>query len=231
MSEQPRGTSLRTVWLPACLFLLGLGLVANVGLGPLGFKAIRYHVSTSMMNQLIGLDLVTLLVVAPLAFLVGLLALRRHPSAPVLAIAPGLFTAYILPQYIVGPDYVHLPGNNQRFFLLHLSLFVLGVAVALIGWTTINDDELPDVSDREAFLASRVLFVGALFLVVGLHLPGVIDALSAVPTNAAYLDSPTAFYLVKLMDLGLIVPASIAVGVALTRRSRWAEKIMYPLIG
>lgn len=156
---------------------------------------------------------------------------RRHPSAPVLAIAPGLFVAYMLPQYIVGPDYLHIRGNNQRFFLLHLTLFVLGVAVTVIGWTTIDDDQLPDVSDRVAYLASRVLFVGALFLVVGLHLPGVIDALSPAPTNIAYQDSPAAFYLVTLMDLGLIVPASIVVGAGLSRRKPWAEKLMYPLIG
>jgi hypothetical protein len=184
-----------------------------------------------MRNQLIGLDLVALFVVAPLALLAGVLALRRHPSAPVLAIAPGLFVAYMLPQYIVGPDYLHIRGNNQRFFLLHLTLFVLGVAVTVIGWTTIDDDQLPDVSDRVAYLASRVLFVGALFLVVGLHLPGVIDALSPAPTNIAYQDSPAAFYLVTLMDLGLIVPASIVVGAGLSRRKPWAEKLMYPLIG
>jgi hypothetical protein len=183
-----------------------------------------------MINQVIGLDLVLLLVVAPLSCLVGVLAVRRHPSAPVLAIAPGLFVAYLVPQYIVGPNY-HFPGNNQRFFLLHLCLFVLGVAVAVIGWSTIDDDRLPDVSDSDAFLASRVLFVGALVLVVGLHLPGVIDAFSAAPANVAFRASPAAFYLVKLMDLGMVVPASIVVGVGLSRRNPWAEKLMYPLIG
>ena len=224
-------SSLREVWLPVSLFLLSLGLVVNVALGPLGAETIRYHFSTSMRNQLIGLDAVTLLVVVPMALVVGVMAWRRHPSASVLAIAPGLFVAYMLPQYIVGPDYLNLPGNNQRFFLLHLSLFVLGVAVAVIGWTTIDDDRLPDVSDGAAYLASRVLFVGALFLVVALHLPGIIDALSATPTNAAFRDSPTAFYVVKLMDLGLIVPASIVVGVGLSHRRPWATKMMYPLIG
>lgn len=224
-------SSLATIWLPVWLFVLSVGLVVNVALGPLGVKVIRYHFSASMRNQLIGLDAVTLFVVVPLALVVGVMALRRHPSASVLAIAPGLFVAYMLPQYIVGPDYLNLPGNNQRFFLLHLSLFVLGVAVAVIGWVTIDDDRLPDVSDGAAHLASRVLFVAALFLVVGLHLPGIIDAFSAAPANAAFRDSPTAFYVVKLMDLGLILPASIVVGLGLSHRKPWAEKMMYPIIG
>jgi hypothetical protein len=227
----PDSSTLRVVWLPILLFALSVGLVVNACLGPLGFEVIHYHFSTSMRNQLIGLDAVSLYVVVPLVFVVGVLALRRHPSAPVLAIAPGLFVAYMLPQYIVGPDYLNLPGNNQRFFLLHLCLFVLGVAVAVAGWVTVDDNQLPDVSAQVTRLASWVLFVGAAFLVLGVHLQGVIDGLKPVPTNSPYLDSPTAFYVVKPMDLGLIVPASIVVGVALSRRRPWAEKLMYPLIG
>ena len=154
-ADRSATSSLATAWLPAWLLVLCVGLVVNVALGPLGVGAIRYHFSTSMRNQLIGLDTVTLFVVVPMALVVAVMAVRRHPSASVMAIAPGLFVAYMLPQYVVGPDYLNLPGNNQRFFLLHLSLFVLGVAVAVIGWVTIDHDRLPDVSGRAAFLASR----------------------------------------------------------------------------
>jgi hypothetical protein len=37
-----------------------------------------------------------------------------------------------------------------------------------------------------------------------------------------YASSPTPFWMVKLMDLGIIVPAAIAAGVGLFRGAEWA---------
>ncbi len=45
-----------------------------------------------------------------------------------------------------------------------------------------------------------------------------------------YASSPTPFWLVKLMDLGIIVPAALAVGCGLLRGASWALKLMYLLL-
>jgi hypothetical protein len=45
-----------------------------------------------------------------------------------------------------------------------------------------------------------------------------------------YSSSPTPFWMVKLMDLGIIVPAALASGAGLLLGAKWAFKVMYPLL-
>jgi hypothetical protein len=50
--------------------------------------------------------------------------------------------------------------------------------------------------------------------------------------NAAqYVSSPTPFWLVKLMDPGIVVPAAVAVVVGLLRHRPWARKPMHAILG
>ena len=113
------------VWLPhgAARRLLVLGLIviacrlaAVALLGPLGSGVIDYRVTQTLRNQVIGLDGVSLFVVAPLALVAVRLVLRQRVLGVVLALGIGTYTSYMLIQYVLGPDYGHLAGNNQRLF-------------------------------------------------------------------------------------------------------------------
>ncbi|MBW3605447.1 MAG: hypothetical protein KY460_11180 [Actinobacteria bacterium] len=64
-----------------------------------------------------------------------------------------------------------------------------------------------------------------------MHLPSLVDALADQPTTVEYTSSPTAFWIVKLMDLGIIVPAAVAIGVGLLRGAAWARKASYAIFG
>jgi hypothetical protein len=86
-------------------------------LGPLVSETIRYHYSDSLLNQEIGLDAVALLGAAPVAEVAGLLVLRGHRAAPVLTFIPATFAAYMVPQYVVGPDYLGLPNPLHGSFI------------------------------------------------------------------------------------------------------------------
>lgn len=213
------------------LIALGIGLVVNSVLGPLLTEAIRYRFSESLLNQTIGLDAVSLAAIGPLAVTAGALALRGHPHAPVLALGPAFFVTYMLVQYIVGPEYLRYEGNNERFFPFHLSLFMLGAVLVIVAWREIDPRALPQASPRIARWVGWVLVVSALFLVFGLHLAGLADAMSGDPKEAAYLDSPTSFWVVKFMDLGIVVPAAVATAVGVLCHANWATKAMYAALG
>ena len=45
-----------------------------------------------------------------------------------------------------------------------------------------------------------------------------------------YASSPTPFWLVKLMDLGIVVPAALVIGVGLWRGAPWAARPAYVLL-
>jgi hypothetical protein len=63
-------------------------------LGPLMLGLLEHRTSETTLNQLIGVDAAGLFLIAPLSIAAGVLALRRHPAAPVLALAPAAYTAY-----------------------------------------------------------------------------------------------------------------------------------------
>jgi hypothetical protein len=211
--------------------LLGSGVAAVAILGPLGLGVLEHRTSETTVNQLIGADVAGLVVVAPFAIVVAALAWRGHPAAPVLALAPGLYAAYTFTQYTLGQEFLDLPGNAERFFPLLLSLFVLAGAITIGVWTSIDAGRLPAVSRRLERSAAGALLLVATFLAVGLHLPMLPDALSDTPTRVEYVSSPTAFWLVKFMDLGILVPGALAVGVGLLKGRAWAREAVYAVLG
>lgn len=179
-----------TRWADYALFGLATGLATISLLGPLETETIRYRYSPSMINQGIGRDAVALFAVVPICIAAGVLVLRGHRAGPVLAFIPSVFAAYMVPQYVIGPDYLGIHGNNEQFFLFHLALFVLAVVVFVGARTTVDRQELrpaTGVSDRRR---SLVLFGLAAFIALGRWLPAVLDVMGGDPTSTDYLRDP-----------------------------------------
>ena len=213
------------------LALLGGLVVLYAVLGPLVLDAIHFRTSASGLNQIRGGDLAALAVVAPSCFAIAWLAWRGHPAAPVLALAPGLFAMYMYSQLILANEYLYRPGNVERFFPLLLGMFILAAAIVLRCWGLARSEQLPE-STRRLQRGSGILLVAmAAFVVVGIHLRQLVDALSDQPTGAEYLALPTTFWVVKFYDLGIVAPAALAVGIGLLRRQAWARKPAYGILG
>jgi len=221
----------KETWLSAGLLALGIGVAVCALLGPLALGVIAYRTSVTSLDQIVGADAVGLFLVAPLSIAAGVLVLRGRRGAALLGLAPAVFAAYTYTQLIVGNEYLDRPGNVERFFPLLLGVFVLAVAVVIGAWSVSAADPLPGPSLRADRVAGVAVLAIAGFVVLGLHLPGYLDALSSAPTSVGYLSSPTAFWLVKFMDLGLVVPAAVAVGIGTLRHRRWAQRPLSALVG
>jgi len=218
--------------------LLGAGLVSLGGLitlyavlGSLVLDVIHFRTSASGLNQIRGGDLAALIVVVPVCMTVGRLAWRGHPAAPVLALAPAIFAMYTYSQLILGNEFLHLPGNVERFFPLLLAMFLLATVVAMRCWGLARPEELPSSSRRLERGSGILLVVIAAYVVFGIHLPTLVGALRDLPSGVAYLETPNTFWVVKFYDLAIVAPAALTVGIGLLRRCLWARKPAYAILG
>ena len=75
--------------LAIALVALALGVAANSILGPVGLGLMRYRTSATTLNQLLGSDAAALFVVVPITVAAAVLAFRRHPVAPLVAVGIG----------------------------------------------------------------------------------------------------------------------------------------------
>ncbi|WP_291379390.1 hypothetical protein [Demequina sp.] len=218
-------------WLAVALALLGVGVAAVAILGPLLTDVIRYHVSDGAANQIAGGDFAGLVLVAPVSLFASVLVARRHRAGAVLAMGPAAYVAYTAIQLSVGGDVDRYAGNSEKFFPLYVGLLVLALAVAIRAWSAIDVDRLPTTTRRLDRLVGWFALVVAAFLAIGLHLPGLLDAWQDQPSAPEYLADPVVFWLVKVMDLGLVVPALVAVGWGSLRGAAWAARAKYAAVG
>lgn len=213
----------------AGLLALGLaavvvGLVAVALLGPLGTGAVSYRVSRTLRDQVIGLDAVSLFVVAPLGLVAAALVVRRRALGAALALGIGAYTSYMFLQYILGPDYTHRPGNNELIFPLCLALFAAGWLVALLAWQTLEGHAGP-ITRRERAIGRIWLPLLAL-VAFGRYVPALSGWMQAHPSDAGYLAGPTFAWTIALLDLGVFLPATVLTCVGLRRRAPWARPLL-----
>ena len=227
----PKAGGARTaaeVMLASSLVASAVGLALVALLGPLVLGVIQYHATETLRNQTIGLDAVSLLVVAPIAVLAALLVLRRHAAGAALALGIGAYTSYMFVQYILGPEYERLPGNNELLFPLYVVLFALGWGVALVAWQTFECEPRSRQRDR---LLGRVVLPLLAFLAFSRYVPALADWMSGSPEDKGYLAGPTFAWAIAMLDLGIFLPATVAACVGLVRGVAWAPKALYLVVG
>jgi len=212
-------------WLAAALVIMAGALAANSLSGPLAFDLIDYPFSETVRNQGIGLEFISISLVAPWSLVAAVLIWgSRTPYAPVLAVAPGGYTAYMMAQYIVGPNYLVYP----HVLPLHLALFLLGGGTALAGWSLCSPFAFarPRRLSRYGYLAA-----GLALFVVSRYLAAFAGSATEEPLPGEFADDPAIFWTIVLLDLGVVVPAAVVTAIALFQRRPGAAKALYALTG
>jgi hypothetical protein len=155
--------------------------------------------------------------------------MRRCKVAPALALAPSLYTVYTYTTLILGPEYGRYPGNNEQFLPLHLGILALGGAIAVKAWSALGraQPSMPGASLRIT-TGTALLVPNALFALAWIR--QIADFLGG-ERSQAYRDDPRLWWLIKLIDLSLVIPASLVVGIGLLRRRPGAIKAAYGLSG
>jgi hypothetical protein len=213
------------VSLGLALLALAVGLVVNTVLGPLGLDLLDYPVSQTIENQLVGLELVSVLLVAPWCLASAVLTRRGHRAGPPLAVGPAAYTAYMFAQYVLGPEH----DTYGAGVLLHLGLFTLGLVVAIWAWVRAVGSGL-GLPGRHRKAHAVALGLLAAF-VLSRYAGGLVAVAGDEPIPAEFADEPTFYWSIFLLDLGVVLPATVAAAIAVWRGARPAAPALYGVVG
>jgi hypothetical protein len=213
-------------WLGIALLCLGAGLIVNSLLGPLVFDAISYPWSSTMRNQAIGLETVSLVVVGPLCLLAGILELRGRSEAPVLALGPAAYAAYMFVQYVIGPGY----RSYAAVVPFHVALFAFGAGTAIAAWNAVDRRSLPALGRRTEIRYAVLLLALATFIVAR-YLPALRGAIASEALPAEFRHDVAMYWSIVLLDLGIVVPATVAAAIGLIRSRPWRGIALFATMG
>ncbi|MDQ6906959.1 MAG: hypothetical protein M3176_09030, partial [Chloroflexota bacterium] len=181
------------------------------------------------INQLIGGEAVSLVVVAPLSVAAGALWLRGQKAAASLALAPSLYALYTYTTEIVGAQYRRYPGNSEYFLPLSLGLLAVSGAIAVAAIATLKNGSSPVLGRRSRVAAAATLLApNALFALAWL---AQLAAYTSGQRSQAYLDDPILWWLTKALDLGIVIPVSVAAGIGMLRSRPLATTMAAGLTG
>jgi hypothetical protein len=107
---------------------------------------------------------------------------------------------------------------------------VLGVVASALAWTRLRA-VIPRGSDRGERLIGQWLLPFVAALVFVRYLPTLADWMSPAPQAKDYLAGPNFSWTIALLDLGLALPASVAVCVGYRSGAAWGRRGLYALTG
>ena len=205
---------------------LGAALAVNSLIGPLLASLVTYPLSETVLNEAIGLEAVSLILVAPLALAAGVLSLRGHRAGPVLALAPTAYTAYMFTQYVVG---MQAPAYSVAT-AWHLAIFVLSTGLLLYAWQLIDPACLPAMGAGSRRRWAVVVGLLGLFVLTR-YVEAFAGMAASAPLPAEYEADVSMYWSILWLDLGLVVPVGLTTAVGLWRGTAWADKALYGFIG
>jgi hypothetical protein len=226
---EPRTTAPSARWLAPATALLGLAIALAAVLGPLVTGVIDYRVAPLLRAQLVGADLISLVVLAPLTLLAAGLLRRGSPAGARLALATSLTGWYFAAELVLGPDRTGRPGNDDAFFPLFLAVLLLSAAVALGSWQQARTSDV-DVDRRRRRGTGVLLLLVVVLFVVGRYLPGWLAVVYGTPSGD-YRAGPGLWWAIAFEDLALLLPAGAATAVGLLRSAPWSTTAAFAVTG
>jgi hypothetical protein len=173
----------------------------------------------------IGLEVVTVGLVVPIAVVAGVLALRGHRAAGLLGFGPASYAGYMFLQYVVGPEY----ATYTAVAFFHTAIFSLSCGTAVWAWVLSSRQPLPYLTARRRRLSSAILILLAVFVMTR-YAGAMTGSFTGGTLPAEFLDARTFYWSIFLLDLGVVVPATVAAGYGLIRGVHAAQTALYALV-
>lgn len=205
--------------------LLATGLLTAAFLGPLVSDRIRFHMSSEAVAQYVGGEVVTVLL-AVMLLLSGPGWWLNWGWVPIATAGAGAYVIYTFVTVVAGQEYGRYPGNAENAFLLYAAITAVAVGLLTTSWRRLLAGEGLE-GPRHATGWVLVILGGAFALLwlgqlAGFYRDG--------PTRE-YESATSMFWLIKYLDLGVVIPVAVIVGLAQRSPSSASDAAAVTILG
>jgi len=177
--------------------------------GPMFLGNIKYKTAEVVNNQLIGQDIINLVLLSPILFLSGIGLILKKNYAKYLLLMTPLFLIYYALSYTIGWEWSNseYTGNNQHYFFFFL--FVLVSSIIFMMYTlSIFPKNVECTFKKRGLTIYSILMIFFLFVFASMWIAEVVE-LTKTGMTRGYDIAPTAFWLVRTFDLGFTIPLGL----------------------
>jgi hypothetical protein len=212
MNDRPLddlGSPFERVFVGLVAVAAGLVLIYLAVQGPLIRGTIIYKTAGVINNQLVGQDAVNLALLSPLLILGGVGLFLRKAFAKYLLIATPLYLIYYVLGYTVGLEWSSpaYSGNSERSTFLFLFVLIAALLIMLYTLAVFPKNAVSRFK-KGGLAVYSVLFTLFLLVFGGMWVKEVLEVI-ATGTTRGYDIFPTAFWLVRIIDLGFSMPLGL----------------------
>jgi len=203
------GSSFERVFVAGISLLTAVLLVFLAIQGPLIRGVIMYKTATVINNQLLAQDAVNVIFLVPLLIIGGIGLVLKKAFAKYLLIATPLFLIYYVLGYTIGwewssPAYT---GNSEQHTFLFLFILIAALII-LLNTLAVFPKNAFSRFKKAGLAVYSVVFTLFLLVFAGMWSKEILEVIST-GTTRGYDIAPTAFWLVRVFDLGFSIPLGL----------------------
>lgn len=207
--ENSYGNSYERTFVSILSVIVGIILIYLAIQGPLFLNKIKYKTADVINNQIIGQDVVNLLILAPISIIGGIALFLRKRIAKYLLIATPLYLIYYVLSYTVGWEWSSdkYTGNSQ-LYTFHFLFILISSLIVLMYSLAVFPKNVESNFKKKGLIIYSVIFSLFLLIFASMWIREVLEVM-ATGTTRAYDIAPTAFWLVRIFDLGFSIPLGL----------------------
>jgi hypothetical protein len=204
--DNPYGTSFERIAVAVVAVISGLLLIDLAIEGPLILHHIQYKTALVVNNQLVGQDAVNLFLLSPMLIIGGIALLMRKRIAAYLLVMTPLFLMYYVLGYTIGWEWSSsvYTGNSEHYFF-HFLFILISSLVILLYSLSLFPSQMNTTFQRKGLVVYSIFYCLLLGMFGSMWVKEVLDVMHS-GTTRAYDIAPTAFWLVRVFDLGFTIP-------------------------
>jgi len=203
------GTSFERIFIALLSVATGITLIYLAIEGPTFLHHISYKTAEIVNNQLVGQDLVNLFLLSPILIVGGVtLFLKQRISRYLLIITP-LYLIYYVLSYTIGWEWSSskYTGNSESYTFYFLFILVASLILLLYS-LSIFPDKVRSTFNKKGLIVYSALFILFMLIFASMWIKEVQEVVST-GTTRAYDLAPTAFWVVRIFDLGFSIPLGL----------------------